>query len=160
MRFQFDPWLIKKSKTNKSFNSGKPIPLLVMFGEIIKENDKSFLINVHGKPEPSSICFSCGAELTHPVSVLYGIGPDCGKHFHISPVKDIMNHMDELKKKFSDIKWRGLVPKKSVVITPEYKHIIVFRYNGIPTRVETTDESKVQLIYNNSEVLSHEKIEY
>lgn len=49
------------------------------------QTDKAVMVTAHAVAERRSSCSRCGRELTHPVSVLLGIGPVCGSHFHIPP---------------------------------------------------------------------------
>lgn len=108
---------VKQWLTKPDFTKNNPMPLRIMFGYIERETAKAYLINVHGKPEPSAVCMRCGRKLDHPVSVLYGIGPECGGHWHINPFKseeELNDVMDEIKQKLGDTKWTGWIPKSGV----------------------------------------------
>lgn len=54
----------------------KNIPASFM-AMIIKETPKAVLLEGHGIKDPSGICSKCGRKLTHPGSILIGIGPEC-----------------------------------------------------------------------------------
>jgi hypothetical protein len=152
MRFEFKPWMTKKNDFHNGTNKGVPVPLRVMFGNIVRQTDKAYYIEVCGKPEPTSICMNCGRELTHKVSMFYGLGPDCGKHFYISMVSEdaIEDYLDEVRKLLSNVTWRGIVPKTAVTVTPEDFHTIEFVYNATGYRVTTSDKTKIRQIHEKS----------
>lgn len=111
IRIKVKQWLTRPDFTKN------PMPMRIMFGHIERETAKAYLINVHGKPQPSSICLHCGRKLEHPVSVLYGIGPICGEHFHINPLnseEELKAVMDDIAQKLADTKWTGWIPKSGV----------------------------------------------
>lgn len=56
----------------------------VFLAESLRETPKAVFLFGHGTLESQQIgtCSICGRELTHPVSVQLGIGPECGSHFH------------------------------------------------------------------------------
>jgi SWI/SNF-related matrix-associated actin-dependent regulator of chromatin subfamily A-like protein 1 len=60
----------------------KNIPLYFV-ATILAETNKAYFLHGHGTLETAKkgICCQCGRELTHPVSVELGIGPECGKHY-------------------------------------------------------------------------------
>jgi hypothetical protein len=94
-----------------------PVPCREMAGEIVRETAKAVLVKLHGLLQPSDTCLHCGRELTHPVSLLYGIGPVCGKHFHINPLSseaELMEKYEEMKAKMAAVKWEGWLPKSSI----------------------------------------------
>jgi len=108
---------VKQWLTRPDFTKNNPMPLRIMFGYIERETAKAYLVNLHGKPEPTSVCMRCGRKLDHPVSVLYGIGPECGGHWHINPLKseeELKGVMEEIKQKLNDTKWQGWIPKSGV----------------------------------------------
>lgn len=70
-----------------------------------------------GKVTSTSTCMCCGKPLTNPISMLYGIGPECGKHFYINPFdteEELKDSLKELKNKISEIKWEGWVIKSAI----------------------------------------------
>lgn len=99
------------------YNDGNPMPMRVMFGTVLEETRGMYRMALYGKPEPSSVCFVCGRTLTHPVSVLYGIGPECGEHYHINPLgsaEALKEAMESIKKNLADVRWTGWVIKKAI----------------------------------------------
>lgn len=97
------------------WNNGKPMPLRTMAGVILEETKGMVKMKLHGKPMPTKICVRCGRTLTHPVSLFYGIGPECGGHFHIGPEMDI----EEIRKRMTDIEWTGWVIKSAITSKEE-----------------------------------------
>lgn len=161
MRFAVAPWLRKESDFHKSLNNGNPIPMVIMFGRIVRETDKSYLIDVYGKPEPTEKCLHCGRKLTNKVSMYYGLGPICGQHYYITNVTEatLRDNFDSIRKLMANIKWRGWIPKNSVKITMEKIHTIVFQFNGSQYKVITSDETKVKEIYEKAEVIISDTVQ-
>lgn len=55
----------------------------IFIGKVLAETPKALYIYGHGTIETSKtgMCCVCGRQLTHPVSVILGIGPECGSHY-------------------------------------------------------------------------------
>jgi SWI/SNF-related matrix-associated actin-dependent regulator 1 of chromatin subfamily A len=55
----------------------------IFIGKVLTETARALYIYGHGTIETSKTgkCCVCGRTLTHPVSVILGIGPECGSHF-------------------------------------------------------------------------------
>lgn len=155
MRFEFAKWLTKETDFHANMNKGKPIPMRVMFGRIMRETEKCYVIEVQGKPEPATHCLHCMRTLTNKVSRYYGLGPTCGKHFYITNITEanLKQHFDDIRKKLSAVTWRGFIPKNSVQMTHEEKVKIAFMYKGKSYIVTTTDETKVQEILTKSDTI-------
>lgn len=101
----------------EKWNDNKPMPMRIMTGRVLEETKGMYKMELYAKPQPMSICMKCGRSLTHPVSLLYGIGPECGGHFHISPYStkaELDANYEELKKKMGAVKWTGWVIKKAI----------------------------------------------
>ena len=99
------------------WNNDIPMPFVIMSGIIEKETRGMYYMKLHGKAEKTSICMCCGRRLTHPVSMLYGLGPECGQHAYINPFEsedELNEHLDEVYQKISDVKWEGWVIKSSI----------------------------------------------
>jgi hypothetical protein len=106
---------VKKWLTKQENN---PIPCREMRGIIKKETTKAYLVELKGFLAPSSHCLHCGHELTHPVSLLYGLGPICGQHFHINPLnseEELQERYEEMKRQMASFTWSGWIPKVAVV---------------------------------------------
>lgn len=155
MRFEFANWLTKRNPFNRDYNNNVPVPMRVMFGQILRETDKCYYVQVYGKPEPTAHCLHCMRKLTHKVSQFYGLGPVCGKHYYITNIteENLEEHFEEIRQKMKEITWRGLVPKHAVKKEYEDIHIIAFEYEGKEYRVKTSDKTKVKEIHNNAKVL-------
>ena len=101
----------------KSWNNDTPMPLVTMQGTIEKETRGMYYMNLHGHAHATTHCMVCGRTLTHPVSLLYGIGPECGKHCYINPFdskEELMEHIEEVRNKLVNIKWSGWVIKSAI----------------------------------------------
>jgi len=50
---------------------------------VVRETERAVYLYGHGSLESlkTGNCCQCGRTLTHPVSVILGIGPECGKHY-------------------------------------------------------------------------------
>lgn len=99
------------------WNNGKPMPLCIMQGEVIKETRGMYYMGLHGKAEPISRCLVCGKPLTNPVSKLYGIGPECSEKVGIIRVEseeEAREKWNELVQQIGNIKWEGWVIKSAI----------------------------------------------
>lgn len=99
------------------WNNGKPMPLCIMQGEVIKETRGMYYMSLQGKAEPISRCLVCGKPLTNPVSKLYGIGPECSEKVGIIRVEsegEAREKWNELVKQIGNIKWEGWVIKSAI----------------------------------------------
>lgn len=107
---------LTKGTNDPKYQDKKPVPMRIMFGYVTQESKNGVYVNLRGKAEPSSCCFKCGRELTHPVSLLFSIGPECGGHFHESPMPktDLEAWYEAIKKRMPDITWSGWLPKAYV----------------------------------------------
>lgn len=99
------------------WNNGKPMPLCIMQGEVIKETRGMYYMRLQGKAEPISRCLVCGKPLTNPVSKLYGIGPECSEKVGIIRVEseeEAREKWNELVQQIGNIKWEGWVIKSAI----------------------------------------------
>lgn len=92
-------------------------------GIIRNETPKAIYIEGHGVAKASVNCMKCGRALTHPVSRLAGIGPECGQHFHIPAAALKKDKLDEadfraLEEMMMKVKIRNWIPK-SVILNKE-----------------------------------------
>lgn len=103
------------------WNSGIPMPMITMEGKVIQETRGMYKMKLHAIindiSKPVERCYNCGRALTHPVSRLYGIGPECGRHFYINPfdsIEELKEHLTELQSRLRDIEWEGFVIKSAI----------------------------------------------
>ena len=99
------------------WNNGIPMPLMIMDGEVIQETRGMYKMKLHGTARPTSVCCCCGRKLTNKISMLYGIGPECGSHFYINPFsseEELEEHWQELKQKLGNVTWTGWVVKSAI----------------------------------------------
>ena len=62
-------------------------------------------------------CMKCGRPITHPVSRLYGLGPECGGHYHINPFEteeQLRQAVKEIDEKLNAIQWSGWISKRGI----------------------------------------------
>ena len=99
------------------WNGDIPMPFRIMQGRVLKETRGMLMMECHAVPLKTDVCMRCGRPLTHPVSRLYGIGPECGGHAHINPFDtedELYAAIDSVKQKLSEIKWRGWIIKSAI----------------------------------------------
>lgn len=99
------------------WNNGKPMPLCIMQGEVIKETRGMYYMNLQGKAEPTSKCLVCGKTLTNLVSKLYGIGPECSEKVGLIRIESEEEAKEKLKhvmEQIDDISWSGWVIRSSI----------------------------------------------
>lgn len=99
------------------WNNGKPMPLCIMQGEVIKETRGMYQMKLQGKAEPTSKCLVCGKTLTNPISKLYGIGPECSDKIGLIRIESEEEAKEKLKhimEQIDDISWSGWVIKSAI----------------------------------------------
>jgi len=99
------------------WNNGIPMPMRVMVGKKLAETRGMVKMELHGEPMNTSCCMVCGRTLTHPVSKLYGIGPECGGHFHINPFdseSELKAALEQVNEKVRSIRWTGWIIKSAI----------------------------------------------
>lgn len=99
------------------WNNGKPMPLCIMQGEVIKETRGMYYMNLQGKAEPTSKCLVCGKTLTNPISKLCGIGPECSEKVGLIRIESEEEAKEKLKhimEQIDDINWAGWVIKSAI----------------------------------------------
>lgn len=102
---------------HKKWNNDTPMPFRVMQGRVLKETRGMLMMDCYVVPLKTDVCIRCGRPLTHPVSRLYGIGPECGQHAYINPFEteqELYASLEELNTKLNAIKWRGWVIKSGI----------------------------------------------
>jgi hypothetical protein len=107
--FKVKQWLTRRD-TN-------PIPMRTMEGVITRETNKAVHVKLNGLLKPSKQCLHCGRKLTHPVSLLYGLGPVCGGHFHINPCsseQELQKQYDSMRETMNNVTWEGWIPKSQI----------------------------------------------
>lgn len=120
---------VKKYMTEKSvpefdfmakFNNDNPMPLRTMTGTEEKETRGMVYMKLHGQAEAVVKCMRCGRTLTNPISMKYGIGPEC-----ITKVPFIMdldiNDVDGIKQKLVDVTWEGWIIKSAITEKEEIR---------------------------------------
>lgn len=120
-RIEVKKYMTEPATANFDFqdkwNNGKPMPLCIMQGEVIKETRGMYYMSLQGKAEPTSKCLVCGKTLTNPISKLYGIGPECSDKIGLIRIeseeeaKEKLNHIME---QIDDISWAGWVIKSAI----------------------------------------------
>lgn len=99
------------------WNNGKPMPLCIMQGEVIKETRGMYYMELEGKAEPMTKCMHCGRILLNPVSKLYGIGPECSEKvglIRIESEEEAREKWNQLVEEIGNIKWTGWVIKSAI----------------------------------------------
>ncbi len=99
------------------WNNGKPMPLCIMQGEVIKETRGMYQMNLQGKAEHTTKCLVCGRGLTNAVSKLYGIGPECSDKVGLIRIESEEEAKEKLKhimEQIDNISWTGWVIKSAI----------------------------------------------
>lgn len=99
------------------WNNGVPMPFVIMCGEVMKETRGMYYMNLHAEAEQTSTCLCCGRPLTNKISMLYGLGQECGHHAYINPFEteeELNEHLEEVKSKILEVKWEGWVIKSAI----------------------------------------------
>lgn len=120
-------WMTKQT-TDPSFdfmshwNKNIPMPLRVMRGRVLSETRGMVYMELRACPLKTDYCMKCGKPLTHPVSRLYGLGPECGGHYHINPFnteEELEAAIQEVRQKLNNVTWTGWIAKSGVEYATE-----------------------------------------
>lgn len=106
----------------RKWNNDVPMPFRVMRGRVLSETRGMVYMELRACALRTDYCMRCGKPLTHPVSKLYGLGPECGGHYHINPFnteEELKVAIQEVRRKLNDITWTGWIPKFSVEYATE-----------------------------------------
>ncbi len=96
-------------------------------GVVLAESKKALFLHGYGKMDPMGSCAACGRTLTHPGSILIGIGPECLKNWSARDHK--MDNMTEEDKAYliSIVENRRVdqwIPKSIIKVTMETEFIV------------------------------------
>lgn len=120
-------WMTKQA-TDPSFdfmrhwNQNIPMPFRVMRGRVLSETRGMLYMELRACPLKTDYCMKCGKPLTHPVSKLYGLGPECGGHYHINPFnteEELQAAIHEVRQRLNNVIWTGWVAKSGVEYATE-----------------------------------------
>lgn len=70
----------KRFKVSSAAAKDKKIPRSFV-GVVVRWTDRAVLVFGRGTTEGHVSCMLCGRPLTHPVSKILGVGPECGRHW-------------------------------------------------------------------------------
>lgn len=100
------------------FNNDNPMPFVEMSGKVTKETRGMVYMELHGVYKTNSVsCMRCGRPLTHDVSKLYGLGPECGNHAYINPMgsgEELAEYVEKARQKIVETKWSGWIIKSAI----------------------------------------------
>ena len=106
----------------RHWNKNIPMPMRVMRGRVLSETRGMLYMELRACVLKTDYCMKCGKPLSHPVSRLYGLGPECGKHYHINPFEteeELHAAIQEVRNKLSNITWTGWIAKSGVEYATE-----------------------------------------
>lgn len=101
----------------QQWNNDIPMPLKIMRGLVIKETRGMLYMRCQATALHTDRCMKCGKPLSHPISMLYGLGPECGQHFYIKPPmtdEEYRRGIASIVEKLHSIQWEGWVIKSAV----------------------------------------------
>lgn len=124
-RFEVKQYMTKKASPGfdfmKKWNNDIPMPMRVMYGEIIEETKGMIKVKAHARAErDASQCSHCLRPLTNEISKIYGIGPICGGHGYFATdfTKQQIADKDELFRKadaeLRKVTWEGWIIKSAI----------------------------------------------
>ena len=120
-------WMTEETKSSnfdfmERWNNNIPMPFRVMRGRVLSETRGMVFMELRACVLKTDYCMRCGRPLTHPVSRLYGLGPECGGHAHINPFnteEELQAAIHEVRKKLNDITWKGWIAKSGIEYATE-----------------------------------------
>lgn len=122
----------KMYQINQLFARENNLPIFFVANQLI-ETAKAVYLYGHGTLESQKLgqCCRCGRELTHPVSITLGIGPECGGHYWdwnavggIEKAPEIIEQLRITIQNFKIDQWmpKGIIKEvhecETVVVTP------------------------------------------
>ena len=122
-------WMTQKTTDDsfdfmKHWNSNIPMPFRVMRGRVLSETRGMLYMELRACALKTDYCMRCGKPLSHPVSKLYGLGPECGGHYHINPFnteEELQSAIQEVRQKLNNITWTGWIAKSGVEYATEVR---------------------------------------
>lgn len=120
--------IAKRFKVRKFVAKDRGIPRTFV-AIVLRETAKALQLFGHGTTGDLIECCHCGRSLTHPVSRLVGIGPECGQHFWdesvLGPYGFTEAHAEKLRQMVHEIKVGPMwVPKSCIEIQEETTEVI------------------------------------
>lgn len=106
----------------RQWNGNIPMPFRIMRGRVLSESRGMVFMELRAEPLETDYCMKCGKPLSHPVSRLYGLGPECGGHYHINPFEteeELHSALDEIQKKLNNITWKGWIARSGIEYATE-----------------------------------------
>lgn len=95
-----------------------------------RRTQKAIQLTGQGTLDARGQCMVCGRELTHPVSILTGIGPECGKHFWdesvLGPYGFTEDHARQLKQMALNIRFKDVwLPLSAIKTVDDTKEVVI-----------------------------------
>lgn len=120
-------WMTQATKDDgfdfmRHWNKNIPMPMRVMRGRVLSETRGMLYMDLHACPLKTDYCMKCGKPLSHPVSRLYGLGPECGGHYHINPFnteEELNSAIEDVQRKLNNVTWTGWIAKSGVEYATE-----------------------------------------
>lgn len=120
--FEVKKYMMEKTRSADfdfmaAWNNNVPMPFKIMVGVVLKETRGMLYMSCRAYPVKTTRCIKCGKPLTHPISMLYGLGPECGSHFYKKPPMtedEYKKEIDSITEKLNEVTWEGWVIKKAV----------------------------------------------
>lgn len=120
-------WMTQQTTDNsfdfmRHWNKNIPMPFRVMRGRVLSETRGMVYMELRACVLKTDYCMKCGKPLSHPVSKLYGLGPECGGHYHINPFnteEELQNAIQDVRQKLNNITWTGWVAKSGIEYATE-----------------------------------------
>lgn len=120
------------------------------------ETQKAVYLYGHGSMDPMGACARCGRELTHPGSILIGIGPECLKDWGARDSR--LNNLSEsdiirLKSLIINRKVDGWVPKSRIELQePSTEEIELPKEHPMLKPKAKQSKSAELVVYQNSDI--------
>lgn len=118
------PYMLKEATPSFDFmqkwNNNIPMPFKIMVGTIDKETNGMYHCNLHCEilEEQTTRCLKCGRALENPVSMYFGVGPECGGHNYVNPFnsdEELRAAVESYKLELAKKTWSGWIIKSAII---------------------------------------------
>ena len=152
-------YMTKKSSPDFDFmlkcNNDNPMPFRIMVGDVIKETAGMVYMKLHADitSKKTAVCMKCGRTITNPVSMYFGLGPECGQHNYTNPFEseeELEKAVKAYRQELNKITWEGWIIKSAIEESEELDIVT-------KTTKQQTQKTKIIITIKDAEKVTTDK---